>query len=308
MCGISINSELYCWGNGPISGGSSTLVRVNSGDITGKKVQNIWIGDVGRACASDDSNGLYCWNTQYPGDGTSTQSSTPKKVVGLLSSKSISKVSHPQGYDSSCALDTDGLVYCWGNGYNGDGVTSGYVKTTPVAVQTTALNSDEKFIDIASSYGSTCGVTNQGGVLCWGVSSNTMSATALSPTRKANYSFSGSEQPVAITGAQGSYCLLGSAGSVACWGSNYYGQLGDGTTTNRTSPVLINTSQKFASIDGGGGHFCGVTLSKRVYCWGSGGDSELGNGLKGNVTTTGSTDKGNSSTPVKVSDYINHTW
>ena len=69
------------------------------------------------SCAWVHNGPAWCWGANSSGqlgDGTMTDSSTPKQVVGLSDVVQMSA-----GSDATCALDSNGRVSCWGNAFYG---------------------------------------------------------------------------------------------------------------------------------------------------------------------------------------------
>lgn len=71
-----------------------------------------------RACAAGVSGAVYCWGTNasgQSGDGTTNYAHAPVAVVGLPS-PAARLATTPR---TTCALLTNGKVYCWGDGAHG---------------------------------------------------------------------------------------------------------------------------------------------------------------------------------------------
>ena len=129
-CALDTSSKMYCWGlnsSGRLGGGlTSTLsnvpVAVNmSGALAGKTIKQILAGgDHGCVVASDDK--MYCWglnNNGELGNNSSVNSSVPVAVNtdGVLAGKTIRQMS--AGFSSTCAVDYEYNMYCWGYNDNG---------------------------------------------------------------------------------------------------------------------------------------------------------------------------------------------
>jgi alpha-tubulin suppressor-like RCC1 family protein len=139
-CAIDTVGRAYCWGVGPLGNGSTSgsLVPVavdTSGVLAGKTLTQISLGD-GQACALDDTGAAYCWGSNRAGqlgDGTTTDSTTPVAVItaGALADRTLTQISG--GGFHTCAVDSVGAAYCWGDneaGALGDDTT--IQSTTPV--------------------------------------------------------------------------------------------------------------------------------------------------------------------------------
>ena len=128
-CVVASDNRAYCWGsnkNGQLGNGSTADSRVPvavnmSGTLAGKTIKQILAGgDHGCVVASDDK--MYCWglnNNGELGNNSSVNSSVPVAVNadGVLAGKTIRQMS--AGFSSTCAVDSEYNMYCWGYNDNG---------------------------------------------------------------------------------------------------------------------------------------------------------------------------------------------
>lgn len=106
-----------------------------------------------------------------------------------------------------------------------------------------------EFIQVSGSYDYTCGVRSDRQLICWGASS------VLTQPPTGNYS-------AVDAGFSHACALLQGVSTAVCWGSNYYGE---------ASPP----SNAFAQISAGFDQTCGVkTMDSTVLCWGGDQDGQ----------------------------------
>lgn len=203
------------------------------------------------------------------------------------------------GY-SNCAL-SNGNVYCWGRGLEGQLGNSASSNTiAPVPVTTSILNG-QRMTNIAAGKYHMCAV-NSGLAACWGQNTYGQLGRASGNTTSSNQpvqvaTFSATLTPTQIAGGAQSTCAI--ADNIPlCWGDNSKGQLGDNTTTSRTIPGAPTGSpqrsvapratvatdgfynKSVTQIQVGGLFACGIA-NGAVYCWGDNTYGQVGD----NTTT-----------------------
>lgn len=125
-CAIRANHKLACWGNN------------DNGELdvpAGKFRQVVARGD--HSCGVTRDNRLLCWGEKAFTDYSQTIHMPVKKVA--------------TGQLHACALGTNGLATCWGNGAHGE-------NQAPA----------DRFIDIVAGDWHTCGLRANHTALCWG--------------------------------------------------------------------------------------------------------------------------------------------
>jgi len=265
-CAVALDDSAYCWGNGGAGqlgtgniASAATPVLVAAG---AKPAAEGWAtmgagGDY--TCGLTVPGNLYCWGDNASGNlGTGGGTSifpTPQAASGARTYKSLAV-----GFFHACAIAMDDSTYCWGNNWAGQlGDNTNAQKNVPTLVDMSSLNAGEVFTSLGLGSGHTCGLTNQGRILCWGsnndgelgTGNNALSRLPL-PT---STPISGAVTYSSVTANQGHTCALTPTKAAYCWGLNSTGQLGDGTRTSSNRPVAVLPVQggpsEFTAISAG---------------------------------------------------------
>jgi alpha-tubulin suppressor-like RCC1 family protein len=144
-CAVTIGHQAFCWGQGRYGQlgngktGRKLFPKAVAGGLSLKRVTTGWQ----HACAESTLNRAYCWGSNAYGQlGVGTFagpevcnglscSSTPTQVLGGLFFRQLSA-----GSVHVCGKASTAVLYCWGNGLNGnlgDGTTEFRTTPTPVA-------------------------------------------------------------------------------------------------------------------------------------------------------------------------------
>jgi alpha-tubulin suppressor-like RCC1 family protein len=166
---------------------------------------------------------------------------------GVLDGKTLTSID--AGYQHTCALDSDGQAYCWGNNYNGQlGNATTTTSAAPVAVSTSGVLSGRSLTDINAGGQTTCALSASGEAFCWGMGwsgamgNGTSAEVNASPVAvDASGVLSGVTLTQISLGGL-SVCGVSDVGRVYCWGGNSLGQLGIGNRTDQLLPVAMGTA------------------------------------------------------------------
>jgi alpha-tubulin suppressor-like RCC1 family protein len=258
-CARLTSGGVRCWGHnqyGQIGNNttndSSTPVNVVGVGGTGTLANVIDIdGGANQACALISGGTVDCWgynNDGQLGNNTTTNSSSPVRVVGIGGTGYLSNVTQISGGRlHACAMLSDHTVYCWGdnaNGELGDGTTAN--RSIPVRAGTISTA-----ISVSAGEYHSCATLQNGTAQCWGAAAfgqigNGTTADTSVPVTVIGVGGYGTLSGIANVSAGGGdinetddyeqTCTLMSNGTVVSWGQNNYGQLGNGTTTMSIAP------------------------------------------------------------------------
>lgn len=251
-----------------------TIAAMACSDSTGPLVSldltQVVVGG-GHSCAISTAGTVYCWGRASAGQlGTGGTSHTPRPIAVSLERPFASVTA---GYDHTCGVLRDGRAYCWGWnawGQLGRGVgLTGVRNPNPVA-------GEHVFVTLAAGWYHTCGVTDDGTLLCWGYNGDGQLGTGDRVEREVPTPVADSAVFTAVAAGAAHTCATTEAGTVRCWGRNSEGQLGDGSSERRLVPVTISGGRKFQALTAGRAHTCGLTPGQAIYCWGANGNGQLG--------------------------------
>jgi alpha-tubulin suppressor-like RCC1 family protein len=191
-----------------------------------------------------------------------------------------------------CGLTPTGEAWCWGAAHFGQ---LGDDPGSDAATDAIPVKGDLRFSSLAAGSISTCGLTIDGSLHCWGV--HGYKPGGIGPDFSERFTVTRVATPERLTSlASGPShtCGLTVEGVALCWGLNDHGQLGRsvgepceprGPANCGTTPAAVLTSLRFTALTLGRSHTCGLTLDGLVYCWGGNGVGQLGDGTTMNSMT-----------------------
>ena len=272
-----------CWGSNsdgqlgiePIGGINTTAIEISA------PTAFVWL-DVGTwfACGVDSDGAIWCWGDNrfgQHGDGNTGTHNTNPVQANPPAGVTFTQVT--AGELHTCALDTDGTAWCWGDDdFEQLGTEAVQDASTPIQVEAPA---DVIFTSIEAGYFYNCAIDNQGAVWCWG--SNAFGQLGNGATDETRPTPIEVEMPNGVEFVQLSLgwshtCAIDTEGAVWCWGMNEHGQLGVEPTDPIPVPTKIETDLTFTQIELGASHSCGLDSSGTARCWGWNALGPLGDG------------------------------
>lgn len=292
-CGLTATGAAYCWGDtyygigDGTSNGSKVPVQVLGSGSGSLVFTDISAGTL-YTCAINAANEVYCWgyngNGQL-GNGTTANALLPTKVVG----SGTAPLQFTQVLASNyvtCALNTSGAAYCWGNNsYGGVGDGTFTDRSSPTLVSGSGSGA-LIFTQIKSGLAS-CAINASGEAYCWGHNSGGAVGDGTftnrpSPTKVVG-SGAGSLIFTSISGSGANSCALNALHQAYCWGYGFHYAIGNMSTSDQNVPTWVMGTgtgpNAFSSLSSGDAHVCGLTIDGEIFCWGSNDSGQIGNGL-----------------------------
>lgn len=301
------SGKAYCWGSNSYRqiGDNSSVDRhvptaVHAGAMPAGTVIEQVAGGGQHNCALTAADTVYCWGMNNHGQlgadpdsrlsgGVSVSNYYVSEPVaaarGAVPGGGVTIESLSSGGYFTCALASNGRVYCWGSNEQGQlGINSATptISISPQLVVYGAMPAGA-IKQLSAGVFHVCAVASNNRVYCWGWNLNGQLGDGSTTQRAAPVE---TALPPGVTAQQiaaGSdhTCALTSAGAVYCWGGNHQGQLGDSTTTDSTTPVVTQPGAIPAGpikrIATGYYHTCAIASNDWVYCWGDNEHGKLGN-------------------------------
>jgi len=297
-CGVTTADKAFCWGIG--EDGQRGIAATKSANAPGAGVTTVdtlagpfptWrsIGaGSSYVCGISIARQLYCW-----GRLANSVPITAPSQRAIASVASFAAVSTSETH--SCALTTDGRIFCTGSnarGQIGDGT-----RGDKAGSYAQAGSLDTLFSSVVTGGAHTCGFyrynpadsANTKNPRCWGANGSgqlgigtiTTDTTKLLPVPIPNTSIRW--DTTSLVAGVAHTCALAVGGVAYCWGDNGYGQLGKAVslTSMRDSlpqPVATNTPPAFVKLYAGEYHTCGISATGETWCWGRNDAGQLGNG------------------------------
>lgn len=221
-------------------------------------------------CAATEEGGIACWGYnrygQIGNERTGFPELEPRDVAGMASGVPV------PGGNHTCALEA-GRALCWGwnlSGQVGDGSPYQAIPS-PVAVATDSL-----FIALTAGGQHTCGLTDSGVALCWGLNADGQIGDSTFVNQPTPVGVAGGLRFSTLSAGARHTCGVALDSLAYCWGANEFGQLGDGTETRRGVPTRVAGGLHVMAIAGGRFHTCALTGAGAAYCWGFNAQRQLG--------------------------------
>lgn len=299
-CVLTTENKAYCWGynnNGQVGDNTSGADKIapvtvyESTDLGSKTIKSISLG-YNHTCAIASDDKAYCWGLNSSGQlGDSSQINKPAAVAvntaGVLNNKTIVSIS--AGYSTTCAIDSDGNLYCWG-------YVDGQNRLLPVAVNSGGL-SGKTVKSVSLGLNDNCVIASDDKAYCWGPNTygqlgDGTNVDKWSPVAVSTGTLPGDKTVKAISVGSEFACVIASDDNAYCWGRNENeGRLGNNLApTNSWVPSPVYTTSgilngKTIKSISSSGHSCVIATGNQGACWGNNNYGQIGDGTSANNRT-----------------------
>jgi alpha-tubulin suppressor-like RCC1 family protein len=235
-------------------------------------------------CALTRSDEIRCW-----GDNWAGQLGAPSPLCGIRDCSLVPiAVQCPAGEvckfrslaaggDHTCAVDTNGKAWCWGEDGSPAAGLSSFGSLPKHAHRRTPAFTDlgvpADFVSIDTDFSHTCAVSAAQDVFCWGGNffGELGSPTGGLSTTNALLIRSGNKYKSIVTGMSHSCAVQAGNGVVDCWGDNSKFQLTG--NVNPATFITINSKVPLANrglqfMAAGATITCGQASNDDTVCWG----------------------------------------
>lgn len=172
----------------------------------------------------------------------------------------------------SCAITTDGRLFCAGGTYG--------TSAQPVARSLRFSAMDTNGFGATSQ---ACALTTDGVAYCWGDNQSGQLGVGDIASRSDPTPVAGNLHFAAISVGRDYACGLTTGGDAWCWGNGIDGELGAGDNSSSFVPVAVQGGLKFTQLEAGSGTTCGLSTTARAWCWGRNDLGQLGIGSGGQL-------------------------
>jgi alpha-tubulin suppressor-like RCC1 family protein len=284
---IKTDGTLWTWGNntfGQLGNNAatdrSTAVTTFVGGTTWKQVSS---GNSHTAAVKTDGT-LWTWGNNTNGrlgvNDTSQKNSPVTTFAGGTDWKQVSS-----GTSHTAAIKTDGTLWSWGLGGNGQlgrPTTFAVVPVTTFAGGTnwadTATTDPAELYTLSAGYRHTAAVKTDGTLWTWGNNANGQLGSNDAITRStAVTTFAGGTTWKQVSSGQSHTAAIKTDGTLWTWGNNSFTQLGVNDTTQRNSPVTTFVGgTTWKQVACGFRHTAAIKTDGTLWTWGLGTNGQLG--------------------------------
>jgi len=296
-CAVDTNSKAWCWGeDGPATGESSngSLPKHAHRQIPapanlGMRVDFVSIDtNITHTCALSAAQDVFCWGFNFLGElGIPMDEETVTAKARLVRTGN-KYTSIATGTQHSCAIQTHGLMDCWGDNHNfqltGNVNNAAIITVNPKV----PLLNGKSVRRVATGQSTTCVESSDNNTLCWGKPAMSAAATTRNPGFIALPASFATSLATEMDDCGGGFqnctqtCLTDSSGELMC-----------GRWVTGAAPAQLSRVRKpwtdygvdWTQTDVGPSHTCTVTEMRDIWCFGLNDFGQFGNGTVSSTDT-----------------------
>jgi len=279
---IKTDGTLWTWGfngNGQLGDNTTTQrltpITTFAGGTNWKQIA----GTSAHTAAIKTDGTLWTWgfngNGRLGDNTTSTRLTPVTTFAGGTNWKQVSC-----GYFNTAAIKTDGTLWIWGRGTEGQlGDNTTVNRSTPV----TTFAGGANWKQVSCGYFFISAIKTDGTLWTWGNNGNGQLGNNTVTNRSTPVTtFAGGTNWKQVDGGKEYISAIKTDGTLWTWGFNGNGRLGDNTTTQRLTPVTTFVGgTDWKQVDGGVFHTTAIKTDGTLWTWGLNSYGRLGD----NTTT-----------------------
>jgi alpha-tubulin suppressor-like RCC1 family protein len=266
LCGFGQYGRL---GNNATTNRSSPVQTVSAGTDW----KQVSIG-VSHSVAIKTNGTLWTWGEGFAGglgNNATTNRSSPVQTVSAGTNWKQAAC----GRILSAAIKTDGTLWLWGSGVNGElGNNATTNRSSPV--QTISTGNNWQLVSVGAYH--SAAIKTDGTLWLWGQNTsgklgNNSTIRVSSPVQ----TIAGGTNWKQVSAGQDQTAAIKTDGTLWLWGNNGYGRLGDNTTVSKSSPVqTISTGTNWKQVSCGQSWTSAIKTDGTLWIWGVNGLGQLG--------------------------------
>jgi alpha-tubulin suppressor-like RCC1 family protein len=179
------------------------------------------------------------------------------------------------GNQHTAAIKTDGTLWTWGSGSNGQlGTNATTDRSTPV----TTFAGGTNWKQVSSGNSHTAAIKTDGTLWTWGLGTSGQLGTNDTITRTTPVTtFAGGTNWKQVSGGGYHTAAIKTDGTLWTWGNGGNGRLGNNATTSRSTPVTTFAGgTNWKQVSSGSQHTAAIKTDGTLWTWGYGTSGRLG--------------------------------
>lgn len=273
---------------GPSDAGLADGGSPDAGGLCGDMLVDTEAGEVcddgntvgGDGCSADCRSNEECGNgIRDLATGEACDDGNTLDGDGCPGDCALEPVAVTAGWTHTCALLSDGRVFCWGSNESGElGVSSSVTPSSSTPLEVPGITDA---VQITSGHDHNCAVTAAEEVLCWGANDFGQLGRGTIEASPVPVAVPGVVAPIQVAAGRSHTCALETDGRVMCWGRNNHGQLGNGASLPApvmTTPVRVSGLTGAVELGANFQGMCARLSTGEVRCWGYNANGQLAQG------------------------------